>query len=253
MPCEGLIELEKNGIPFGLVGEGDKSKWIAKMAMARGTLGCLRRHADAIVSRSLTSLAVGDIRPGLDDHHQGYLNRRIIMSRDLSTSWRFLQESSSQLAQADMDTSDPAPGLQFLGTTAPKVPRFTIVPAALKPSMPPAMAVPIPVVNLDNIMLVREMSDLLSHGKMEEAVRLFEHWVAVTDAAGNNRNLPDILAYNLLLHANLRIGVHPDIMYRITTEMEIAGVAPTQLTYNFVLRAVFRHRDSRLAEQILEK
>lgn len=224
------------------------------MAMARGTLKCLRRHADAMLSRSLASLAVADIRLELDHyHHQHYSNGRIIMSRDLSTSRSLLQESSSRLAQADMDTSDPAPGLQFFGTTAPKVPKFTIVPAALKPSMPSAMTAPIPVEKLDSIMLAREMSNFLSHGKMEEAVQLFEQWVAVTDAVGNNPNLPDILAYNLLLHAKLRIGVHPDIMYRILTEMETAGVTPTQLTYNFVLRAVFRHRNSRLAEQILEK
>lgn len=226
------------------------------MAMARGTLKCLRRHADAMLSRSLTSLAAGDIRLELDHyHHQHYWNGRIIMSRDLSTSRGLLQESSSRLTQADMDTSDPAPGLQFLGAAAaPKVPRFTIVPAALKPSvMPSAMTAPIPVEKLDSIMLAREMSNFLSHGKMEEAVQLFEQWVAVTDAVGNNPNLPDILAYNLLLHAKLRIGVHPDSMYRILMEMETAGVTPTQLTYNFVLRAVFRHRNSRLAEQILEK
>ena len=226
------------------------------MAMARGTLKCLRRHADAMLSRSLTSLAAGDIRLELDHyHHQQYWNGRIIMSRDLSTSRGLSQESSSRLTQADMDTSDPAPGLQFLGAAAaPKVPRFTIVPAALKPSvMPSAMTAPIPVEKLDSIMLAREMSNFLSHGKMEEAVQLFEQWVAVTDAVGNNPNLPDILAYNLLLHAKLRIGVHPDSMYRILMEMETAGVTPTQLTYNFVLRAVFRHRNSRLAEQILEK
>ena len=228
------------------------------MAMARGTLKCLRRHANAMLSRSLTSLAAGDIRLELDHyHHQHYSNGRIIMlSRDLSTSRSLLQESSSSSRlthQADMDTSDPAPGLQFLGTAAPKVPRFTIVPAALKPSMPSAMTAPIPVEKLDSIMLAREMSNFLSHGKMEEAVQLFEQWVAVTDAVGNNPNLPDILAYNLLLHAKLRIGVHPDSMYRILLEMESAGVTPTQLTYNFVLRAVFRHRNSRLAEQILEK
>jgi hypothetical protein len=74
----------------------------------------------------------------------------------------------------------------------------------------------------------------------------------LTDAAGN-LNKPNILAYNLLLHAKLHLGAHADGMYQIIEEMESLGIIPRQLTYNFVLRSIFRERDSLLAEKILEK
>ncbi|CAK9191410.1 unnamed protein product [Sphagnum troendelagicum] len=158
----------------------------------------------------------------------------------------------SQL-EADIAASNPAPGFpapSTFETPVNRVPGFSIVPAALKPSGFGSGTTPLG--RLDATLLSREMSNSLSHGRLEETVRLFDDWVKLTDAAGNP-NKPNILAYNLLLHAKLRLGAHPDGMYQIINEMESAGIIPTQLTYNFVLRSVFRQRDSRLAEKILEK
>jgi hypothetical protein len=64
----------------------------------------------------------------------------------------------------------------------------------------------------------------------------------LTDAAGNPIK-PNILAYNLLLHAKLHLGAHANGTYQIIEEMESIGI-PRQLTYNFVLRSIFRERDS---------
>lgn len=84
---------------------------------------------------------------------------------------------------------------------------------------------------------------ILSHGRLEETVHLFDDWMRLTDAAGNP-NKPNILAYNLLLHAKLHLGAHADGMYQIIEEMESVGIIPRQLTYNFVLRSIFQERDS---------
>lgn len=216
--------------------DSDHQVW-SKMALARETLKSLRRHVSVrqtdVFSRGLGFLALGNVS-------------ETVGLRNLSTTRTSLQESQ---LEADIAASDPAPGFQMFGSTAPKVPRFSIVPPTLQPA---AVAAPTPVAQLDGIMLAREMSNSLSHGRMEETVRIFDEWVKITDAAGNP-NKPNLLVYNLLLHAKLRLGAHPDSMHRIITEMESAGINPTQLTYNFVLRAIFRQRNSRLAEQILEK
>lgn len=158
----------------------------------------------------------------------------------------------SQISQLEDNSaaSVSAPGFPAaapFGSGVPKVPGFSIVPPSLKP-----LTGPVPVSKLDSTMLAREMSVSLSHGRWDETVRLFEDWANLKDTAGNP-NKPNILAYNLLLHAKLRLGAHPDSMYRLIGDMKTAGVIPTQLSYNFVLRAVFRQRDSKLAERILEK
>lgn len=83
-------------------------------------------------------------------------------------------------------------------------------------------------------------------------MRLYDEWVKGTDATGNP-NKPNILVYNLLLHAKLRLGEYPDVMHRIVDEMERGGVTPTQLSFNFLLRSVFRLRVFKAAEFVLFK
>jgi len=153
-------------------------------------------------------------------------------------------ESVSSNLEVKIEMSDPAPGFQAFGASVTKVPRFT-VPFKL----PPAAT---PVGKMDAVGLSREMSSALSHQKMEEAVRLYDDWITLTDAEGNP-NKPNVLVYNLLLHAKLRLGAPPDVMHQIVDEMEKKGVTPTQLTYNFLLRSVFRQRDSKAAEFVLYK
>ena len=123
------------------------------------------------------------------------------------------------------------------------------MPSGFKPVVP---ATDVPVAKLDCIGLAREMLHALLHQKMDETVRLYDEWVKLADAGGNP-NKPIILVYNLLLHAKFRLGALPDAMQRIVNEMEREGVTPNQLTYNFLLRCVFRQRDSKAAELILEK
>lgn len=153
-------------------------------------------------------------------------------------------ESVSSNLEVKIEMSDPAPGFQAFGASVTNVPRFS-VPFKL----PPAAT---PVGKMDAVGLSREMSSALSHQKMEEAVRLYDDWITLTDAEGNP-NKPNLLVYNLLLHAKLRLGAPPDVMHQIVDEMEKKGVTPTQLTYNFLLRSVFRQRDSKAAEFVLYK
>lgn len=168
--------------------------------------------------------------------------RGLGFARSVSSS--ALSASISSNLEVKIEMSDPAPGFQTFGATVTKGPRFSI---PFKP--PPA---PTPVEKLDANGLAEAMSHALSHQKMDEAVRLYDEWAKSTDAAGNP-NKPNVLVYNLLLHAKLRLDVGPDVMRRIVDEMENSGVTPTQLSYNFLLRSVFRQRDSKAAEYILYK
>lgn len=109
-----------------------------------------------------------------------------------------------------------------------------------------------PVGNFDLTTLVREMSTSLSNGRMDETIHMFEEWVKGTDITGQ-ANKPDLLAYNLLLHAKLRVNAAPEQLLSIVVGMEDEGLVPNLLTYNFLLRAVFRSRNSEMAERILQK
>ncbi|KAG0569430.1 hypothetical protein KC19_6G090200 [Ceratodon purpureus] len=202
-----------------------------------------------VVSRSLSSLALGGNGGGLEAGSQGIVDsgrKGFRVVRNVSSSAHCAQ-ISSQL-EVNIAASDPAPGFQAFGNPVVKGPGFSM-PSGFKPVVPPALT---PIEKLDEMGLAREMSNALSHQKMEETVRLYDEWVKLTDAAGNP-NKPNILVYNLLLHAKLRLGAHPEVMFRIVSEMEKAGVTPTQLSFNFLLRSVFRQRDSKSAELILEK
>ncbi len=157
----------------------------------------------------------------------------------------------SQL-EAGINASCPALGFEApSGFGRGRVPGFSIVPTALKPSGF-GSGTTTSLGRLDATFLSREMPNSLSHGRLEETVHRFKDRMRLKDAAGNP-NKPNILAYNLLLHAKLHLGAHADGMYQIIEEMESVGIIPRQLTYNFVLRSIFRERDSRLAEKILEK
>ncbi|KAG0625771.1 hypothetical protein M758_2G080100 [Ceratodon purpureus] len=199
-----------------------------------------------VLSRSLGSLALGG-QGGLYEGGVGEPGRKgFRVGRTVSSS-AHCGQIQSQL-EVTIAASDPAPGFQAFGSSVAKGPGFSM-PSGFKPVVPVAQT---PVGKLDGIGLAREMSNALSHQKMDETVRLYDEWVKLTDAEGNP-NKPNILVYNLLLHAKLRLGAHPDVMWRIVHEMEREGVTPTHLTYNFLLRSVFRHRDSKSAELILEK
>jgi len=152
----------------------------------------------------------------------------------------------SQL-EVNIAASDPAPGFQAsVGESSlPKGPGFSMS-SGFQP------VAPTPVEKMDVMGLVRAMSNAISYQKMDEAVRLYDEWAKLTDAEGNP-NKPNILVYNFLLHAKLSLGALPDVMHRIVAEMEENGVKPTQLSFNFLLRSVFRRRDSNAAELILEK
>ncbi|KAL2613263.1 hypothetical protein R1flu_024955 [Riccia fluitans] len=96
------------------------------------------------------------------------------------------------------------------------------------------------------------MSNRLSLGRLEETIQLFEDWVKIPDLDGKSK-VPTLMVYNLLLHAKLRIGADPRNLLQIVKEMEMSGVKPNLLTYNFLLRAIFRHRNSFMAEEILQR
>lgn len=199
-----------------------------------------------MLSRSLGALSVGgQVETGFhgvgDWERTGFRVSGSGGARNVSTT----AHSASILSQLEVKiaASDPAPGFQAYGNTVLRGPRFSI------PFKPPALT---PIEKLDAVALAREMSNVLSHNKMDEAVRLYDEWVKLTDAAGSP-NKPTLLVYNLLLHAKLRLGAHPEVMHQIVKEMESGGVTPTQLSLNYLIRSEFRQRDSKAAEFVLNK
>lgn len=212
---------------------------------SRGSLKILVKQLNGrqlIVGRSLGALALGG--HGGQEVEQEKGSRVGRSQRSVSGSAHCAQ-ISSQL-EVNIAASDPAPGFPAFGGAGLKGPGFSM-PSGFKPVAPRT-----PIEKLDAVGLAREMSNALSHQKMDETVRLYDEWVKLSDAAGSP-NQANVLVYNLLLHAKLRLGAHPDVMHRIVSEMEKGGVTPNQLSYNFLLRSVFRQRNSKSAELILEK
>ncbi len=203
----------------------------------------------AVLSQCLSSLPLWNSE--LFAHLFWNLLRRLGLGfcvRTVSLMVQFLQ--ILQL-EADINASCPALGFEApLAFGRARIPGFSIVPTALKPSGF-GSGTTASLGRLDATFLSREMSNSLSHGRLAETVHLFDDWMRLTDAAGDP-NKPNILAYNLLLHAKLCLGAHADSMYQVIEEMESGGIIPRQLTYNFVVRSIFQERDSRLAKKILE-
>lgn len=211
---------------------------------SRGSLKILCKQLNGrqldVLSRSLGSLALGGHGSARETDGEGF---RVWGARNVSSSAHCAQ-IMSQL-EVNITVSDPAPGFQAFGGRGPG---FSM-PSGFQPVAP---AVPTPVADLDAMGLMKEMANALSHENIDETVRLYDEWVKLTDKEGNP-NKPNILAYNLLLHAKLRLGAPPDVMHGIVHKMEEEGVTPNQLSFNFLIRSVFRQRDSKSAERILER
>ncbi|KAL3683458.1 hypothetical protein R1sor_001480 [Riccia sorocarpa] len=243
------------------------------MASLRPSSRCLLRHlkGDAFfrvqgLSRSLSSLSLSSLNSwgsavkqersskcdGTDfdgtfcGGGSSNCGQSVLGIRKLNTS---ATESQTQL-EHDVPTpagytAPPSP----LRSYSPVLSGFSVLPTA---GIPAGLSPPSEVGRFSLESLGREMSNRLSLGRLEETIQLFEDWVKVPDLDGKSK-IPNLMVYNLLLHAKLRIGADPRNLLQIVKEMEMNGVKPNLLTYNFLLRAVFRHRNSFMAENILER
>ncbi|GBG92517.1 hypothetical protein CBR_g55790 [Chara braunii] len=100
--------------------------------------------------------------------------------------------------------------------------------------------------------LHQHMSALLGPGRYEEAISLFKDWTISADADGQHHR-PDLMAYNMLLLAYNRSASNTEKLLAVLEDMRKSGVEANLLTYNILLRAAFRVRDSNLAESIIRR
>ncbi|CAM6082573.1 unnamed protein product [Calypogeia fissa] len=163
--------------------------------------------------------------------------------------------TSVQGRQQSQLESDSAQGFQNvplpLRNYSPVLSGFSVLPNTAV-GVPAGLSPPSNAGSLNLDQLGREMSNRLSQGRLEESVRLFENWLKFPDLQGRTK-VPNVMTYNLLLHAKLRLGVDPRYMLQVIKDMQMSRLKPNLLSYNFLLRAIFRQRDSKMAERTLEK
>ncbi|KAJ7529093.1 hypothetical protein O6H91_15G033700 [Diphasiastrum complanatum] len=114
-------------------------------------------------------------------------------------------------------------------------------------------AVPFEIASLDMQTLGREMNTCLARENPMEAVKMFEEWKSAVNGKTGQDNLPNRALFNLYLHSRLKLGASYQDLCNVVKEMEDADMPPDLQVYNFLLRAIFRQRDSLTAETLLAK
>ncbi|BBM99999.1 protein MpPPR_7 [Marchantia polymorpha subsp. ruderalis] len=246
------------------------------MASLRASSKCLARHLrlDRLsvqgLSRSLSSFPLSSSSSrefvtfslsqpqGIDEsvdlaHRIGEINLGAFTygRKNFSTS----ASESQPPSESEVPAPQPAAGYSAVSSPlrsySPVLSGFSVLPHPAA-GLPAGLSPPSNVGSLSLEFLGREMSNLLSLGKLEETIRLFEEWVKSPGLDGKPK-VPNLMVYNLLLHAKLRIGADPRNLLQVLKEMEMSGINPNLLTFNFLLRAIFRHRDSIMAEKIIAR
>ncbi|OAE33294.1 hypothetical protein AXG93_1200s1560 [Marchantia polymorpha subsp. ruderalis] len=228
------------------------------MASLRASSKCLARHLrlDRLsvqgLSRSLSSFPLSSSSSrefvtfslsqpqGIDEsvdlaHRIGEINLGAFTygRKNFSTS----ASESQPPSESEVPAPQPAAGYSAVSSPlrsySPVLSGFSVLPHPAA-GLPAGLSPPSNVGSLSLEFLGREMSNLLSLGKLEETIRLFEEWVKSPGLDGKPK-VPNLMVYNLLLHAKLRIGADPRNLLQVLKEMEMSEAQPDGDSYNFVI------------------
>ena len=216
------------------------------------TVNFLRRHLSFVVLSKPAELSNKIVDYPSESSCCGRRSFSVSDQRGFRTSARASQQSQLENDLPAGDASQPFQPVPLpLRNYSPVLSGFSVLPNTAV-GVPAGLSPPSSAGSFNLDQLGKEMSTCLSQGRLEEAVLLFENWLKFPDLQGKSK-VPNIMTYNLLLHAKLRLGVDPRHMLQVIRDMEMNRLTPNLLSYNFLLRAIFRQRDSKMAEGILEK
>ncbi|XP_024521516.1 pentatricopeptide repeat-containing protein At1g26460, mitochondrial-like [Selaginella moellendorffii] len=123
-------------------------------------------------------------------------------------------------------------------------------PPSLRLSLSTPAAEPAP---MDANAVADELNNRLTEGKVPEAIALFEDWRTKINPVTLECNKPDRRLYNLYMQAKVKHEANFAELQEVVTEMEESGLPRDLNGYNILIRALFRKKDSAMAEKLLEQ
>ena len=85
-----------------------------------------------------------------------------------------------------------------------------------------------------------------------EMKQLFEFWIRSLDRAGKP-NKPDVGLYNHYLRANLMTNASAAELLDLVAQMEDYDVVPNTASFNLVLKAMYKARETVASTKLLER
>lgn len=83
--------------------------------------------------------------------------------------------------------------------------------------------------------------------------QLFELWIKSLDGRTGKPNKPDVDLYNLYLRANVMTGASAGDLLDLVAQMEGYEIAPNTASFNLVLKAMHKARETVAAEKLIER
>ncbi|KAF5745749.1 Tetratricopeptide repeat (TPR)-like superfamily protein isoform 1 [Tripterygium wilfordii] len=190
------------------------------------------------------------------------LIRALNSSKSIST-FTFLSQEP-QLAEASLPDPQPSPLPPNPATgsplynenwrnAAPNNPSLaqTLVPLGFL-NQTPASRLHALSTTLDVQSMMNLFADWMTQQRWPDMQQLFEHWIRSLDKNGKP-NKPDVNLYNHYLRANLMIGARAADLLDLVAQMEEFAITPNTASFNFVLKAMCRDRETEAAEKLLER
>lgn len=82
--------------------------------------------------------------------------------------------------------------------------------------------------------------------------QLFEFWIRSLDKNGKP-NKPDVSLYNHYLRANIMLDASAGELLDLVAQMEDFGITPNAASFNLVLKAMYKAKETEAAEKLLER
>lgn len=106
--------------------------------------------------------------------------------------------------------------------------------------------------NLDVQSLMNVFADWMTSQHWGDMKQLFESWIRSLDKAGKP-NKPDVNLYNHYLTANLMINASVGELLDLVAQMEDYAVLPNTASFNLVLKAMYKGKETVAATKLLER
>ncbi|XP_059447301.1 pentatricopeptide repeat-containing protein At1g26460, mitochondrial [Corylus avellana] len=198
--------------------------------------------------------------------------RTIIKSNAISNSNPFFKTiTTSTFLSQEPQLAEPAPPSTSTSTPLPPNPasgsplynenwRSPIPNASLTQSLvplgflhqPQSSRIQALSQNLDVQSLMNVFADWMTSQHWGDMKQLFESWIRSLDKAGKP-NKPDVNLYNHYLTANLMINASAGELLDLVAQMEDYGVLPNTASFNLVLKAMYKGKETVAATKLLER
>ncbi|KAJ9174173.1 hypothetical protein P3X46_017229 [Hevea brasiliensis] len=106
--------------------------------------------------------------------------------------------------------------------------------------------------NLDVNSLLNVFADWMTSQRWPDIKELFEFWIRSLDSNGKP-NKPDVDLYNHYLRANLMMGATAGDLLDLVAQMEEFALLPNTASFNLVLKAMHKAKETEAAEKLLQR